>query len=285
MNKICKEPLFDFHLDLIEDCCKTTDTKEKIITSWYYLSCGYYRIVAGDDLLLNYSHYQVDQWKQNPSVPGDYFYRTLQKNYLSYVDYFVERLWEDLIGMLHIIREPLPKPLESIMNNPIGWRAKAEEWLNTQPEDNHEAWDIYDQGGGWLSARSLDNGYLDPSSAIYIYLSADDMINLVWDNQNKKIQNLPAWSSQSGKFSLTKIEFFEEVQLFNDRFINQMADRIEWVINNWNDRAKYANLDDLRQQHKLKSDYLSKELSRRINNENFDEVFKAIEKMGIGYGL
>ncbi len=63
MNKICKEPLFDFHLDLIEDC-QVSSEQDKISTTWLYLTCGYYRIVAGDDLLLNYSHAEVieDFW-------------------------------------------------------------------------------------------------------------------------------------------------------------------------------------------------------------------------------
>jgi len=68
MNKICKNPLFDFHLDLIEDCQVSHDEQGKIRPAWFYLTCGYYRIAAGHDLLLNYSNSLVDQWKQNPSV-------------------------------------------------------------------------------------------------------------------------------------------------------------------------------------------------------------------------
>lgn len=49
MRKSFKNPLFDFHLDHIEDCCfiKKGD-RSKI--SWFDLTCGYYRIVVGDNL-------------------------------------------------------------------------------------------------------------------------------------------------------------------------------------------------------------------------------------------
>lgn len=284
MNKLCKEPLFDFHLDRIEDC-QITNESNKITTCWFYLTCGYYRIVAGNNLLLNYSDSLLDKRKRELHNPDTNFFRVLQKNYPSYVDYYVARLWEDLIEMLYITREPLPKQLEAIMNNPTIWGDKADEWLNKQSDNDDEAWDVYYQGTRWLGNRSLNNSYLNPSSKIYIYLSIDDMINFVWDNKDVKISGLLAWSSERGRFSLTKKEFLEEIQLFNDRFINQMGDRVKWVRNNWNDSAKYNNFKSLKQEHEIRSSYLSEKLTKPINNENFDAVFQAIEKMSIGYGL
>ena len=285
MNKICKEPLFDFHLDLIEDCQFNHDDQGKISTCWFYLTCGYYRIAADHDLLLNYSNSLVDQWEQNPSTPDDYFFRTLKVNYSSYVDYYVARLWEDLIEMLYIISEPLPRALESTISNPVEWAAKAQDWLDNQPEDNDEAWDIYYQGTCWLGNRRLYNGYLNSSSEIYIYLSENGLINLVWDNRDREIDNLPAWSAQYGKFSLPEKEFFEEIQSFNDSLIKKMGERIEWIRNNWKDLNKYADLEPLREEHKMRSDHLSEGLKRPINKENFDKVYEAIEKMDIGYGV
>ncbi|MDF3033829.1 MAG: hypothetical protein K0R76_783 [Alphaproteobacteria bacterium] len=279
VEKTCAIPIFDFHLDDIEDC-DVIKEREKRTISWYTLTCGYYRIVLGDNFLLNYSDQVVDKWKVNGNIPDKYFPRRLHENYSSYVDYYVSRLWEDLIDMLPVIREPLPQKLEIIMNDPRRWHNKAQKWIDNQP-DNDKYWDIYCAGTSWLDSRQLDNGYLSPSSPIYIYLSKDNMVHFVWDNRNKKIENIAAWSSESGRFCLSKDVFFQEVALFNHRLLDLMKRRIEWVIKNYGHQEKYINLEYLREEHKANEGCLLNKLKQPLNNENFGKILEAIEKMNI----
>jgi hypothetical protein len=52
------------------------------------------------------------------------------------------------------------------------------------------------------------------------------MVNFQWDNRDKLVDGVSAWSAAHGSHRLAKTEFLLEVQSFHARLMEQMADRI-----------------------------------------------------------
>ncbi|HEY9907288.1 MAG TPA: DUF5984 family protein [Thermosynechococcaceae cyanobacterium] len=89
--------LFDFHLRPLEEVMPWGKPPNSYL-SWFVLTDGFYRLQVGSEFLFNYSDDFAERWAaQSVSV-----------HTRSFVDYYVVRLWEDLLEILPDVLEPLP---------------------------------------------------------------------------------------------------------------------------------------------------------------------------------
>ena len=119
--------------------------REKPTLHWFGLTDGWYWIELGEVRLLRFS--------------ADYE--------VPYVDYYVVRLWEDLLGLLPAVLEEVPTDLvDFLMSDHLDW--------NEDESDAAEA-AIY-----WWSDRYLDLGYLREPPTLRCWRTGDQ-VTIDWN--------------------------------------------------------------------------------------------------------
>ncbi|MCU0568018.1 MAG: DUF5984 family protein, partial [Oculatellaceae cyanobacterium Prado106] len=210
--------LFDFHLRALEEVHPWV-TSPDLYLSWFGFTDGFYRLQIGSDLLFNYSNEFVDHCAK--AFPGVYSE--------PFVDYYVVRLWEDLLEILPDVLEPIPKELADWFTQDesawFNWERNVLDWLERQPDED-QAIETLDLVMPWQNARCLDAAYLQNSPRIWIWCADLDSINISWDNTGILFEGIPVWSASRGHFSMSRDRFLQEVHTFHDQFMRLMAERV-----------------------------------------------------------
>jgi hypothetical protein len=216
--------LFDFHLCPLEEV-QPWGKSPGLSLSWFSFTEGFYRLQVDSEFLLNYSDEVVNYWaKQFPNIYRD-----------SFVDYYVVRLWEDILDMLPNVLEPLPSELLKFFENDknawFQWESDALNWVENQ-SDEDRALETFELAASWQRVRSLDAAYLQNSPRIWIWSSEESVI-LSWDNTDIVLEGIQVWSATQGHYIYGRDEFLNEVCAFHNRLMSQMAERVESVCNSW----------------------------------------------------
>ena len=77
----------------------------------------------------------------------------------------------------------------------------------------------------WIGKRTLDSAYLNPSTRIQLWSDGRD-VHVEWDNRDKLIEGVEAWTATSGSYAIPMADFIAEVQSFHDRLMAQMNERV-----------------------------------------------------------
>lgn len=180
---------------------------------WFGLTDGCYWIEAGENRLFEYS--------EDAQAAGAG----------RYSEYYVVRLYEDLIDMLPHILEPVPSSLIQYLSGDtaIQWRANFDAWCDSSDGlDEDRFYQLVDDATTWSGARHLGSAYLSPSVNISIWSDAENVC-LEWDNRDRLVDGKPAWSALRGIYRIPRLEFIEEIRSFHNRLMEQMSERVEEV--------------------------------------------------------
>lgn len=245
--------LFDFSLRPLE-AVQPWGQPPDLTLSWFGFTEGFYRLQVGSDYLLNYSPQFVERWSQ--AFPDAY--------QGSSVDYYVVRLWEDLLDLLPAILEPLPADLAAYFDarpkDWFAWRRQALAWAEQQP-DTAAAFDLFGQATGWQCDRKLDTGYLQNPSKIWLW-STPQFVTISWDNSDITWEGIPVWTAQQGHFSMARSEFLEAVRAFDNKLIYEMAKRVEIICHQWLRPEIYVNTDHLSKEQHDRATWLDQALQK-----------------------
>jgi hypothetical protein len=222
--------------------------------SWFGFTDGFYRLQVGSEFLLNYSDDFVNHWAiQNYSsnVYGG-----------SFVDYYVVRLWEDILAILPDVLDPLPTELSNFFENDksawFGWENNALDWLDRQPDED-KAIEIFEMIVSWQSDRRLDAAYLQNAPRIWIWSTDRDVI-ISWDNTEIVSEGIQVWSARQGHYYIKRNEFLDEVRAFHDKLMSEMAERVEHICDRWCRSEIYVNTQHLRYEQQDRKTWLDRAL-------------------------
>ncbi|ALC11499.1 DUF5984 family protein [Sphingopyxis sp. 113P3] len=205
--------LIDFELTPIKEVVPWGTPGNHSLT-WFGLTEGRYWINAGVATLFEYSD------------------RVRHSDGSRYCDYYVARIFEDVMNMLPTILEAVPQDLRAYVSGNSGreWIKACESWseknLDEGAED--ETWDTWERANLLLRDRFLETGYLSPSTSIVMWSDETD-VHIEWGNRDKFIDGGLAWSAVSGSFHLPREKFVMEVEAFHARLFERMTSRIEQV--------------------------------------------------------
>ncbi len=207
--------------------------------NWFGLTEGLYWLrVNESDEIFRYSPELLAYWQEE--YPGE---RAL----LPYADYYVVRLWEDLLDILPRILEPLPPTFAHMLETEEQvdqWLERVEQWQTlfeaneekegeeeeeeTEEEEKagREMWDTYMQATGWWDDRRLNTMPVIAGPHLWFWNNGQH-IHACWDNRQQCIDNIAAWTAQKGLIQLTRAQFLDEVQAFHARLFAEMANRIQ----------------------------------------------------------
>jgi hypothetical protein len=182
--------------------------------SWFGLTEGRYWINAGVDTLFEYS----ESVRRNDAD--------------RYCDYYLARIFEDVMNMLPSILEVIPQDLTRFISGNSGreWIKTHELWSeqNINEGSGREIGDKWDRANLLHCDRFLDSSYLTPSTSILMW-SDDDDVHIEWDNSDEFVDGVLAWSAVSGSFLLPRDKFVMEVDAFQTRLFEQMKSRIDQI--------------------------------------------------------
>src|SRR5678816_2536342 len=126
-------PFFDFHFCPIEDSTIFGEEQKHV---WFWLTDGWYWINVGDQQIFRLA----DRWlAEHPSE------REPSDDLPPYPEYFVVRLWEDVLELFPEVLEPIPADIWERVSTPdraAAWMQAADRWLESQDEneDDRAVW-------------------------------------------------------------------------------------------------------------------------------------------------
>ena len=265
--------IFDFTLDPIENV-HPWGKPENLNIGWFVLTQGNYRLKVGDEYLLNYT---------------DEFVKYLSEKYPEYaqpqntfVDYYIVRLWEDILEILPAILEPVPQQLEHFLDsgyeNYQALNERAPDWQEFEMEkgaDKNETWKVVDLATDWINNRWLDSAYLSPSARIWIWSDENDVV-VSWENRQIIIEGISVWSASQGNYRINKGDFVNEIQDFDRKLFAEMNKRVEEVCRSWKNPEIKIDFEQLQSEQKNRAMWLESKL-KDFRKTDWNEVISAIE--------
>jgi hypothetical protein len=178
---------------------------------WYGLTSGRFWIETASGQPLEYTPEIQRTWSLRCKNP----------------DYFVARLFEDLLSVLPLILEPVPADMAARVANP-SWRSNAERWRDA--EGNDLRWDRWYLATQWWHDRTLDLGYLQHAPDLAFWRVADEVF-FQWraDNADNKEDDISVWSAPEGQVCISAAAFEAEVLRFGEELLACMDTRVRSI--------------------------------------------------------
>jgi hypothetical protein len=265
---------------------------------WFGLTDGWYWLQMNEnDEFFRYSTDLLTHWQER--YPAEPTSAPWQKSYptafppLPYADYYVVRLWEDILELLPLILEPLPPKFAHMLETEeqvsrwqkrvkqwekaIGIEDKGEEEEQTEDyedgddmdEDDMEVWETYLQATMWWYGRELSAFPLTAPPRLWFW-NDGRYIHGFWDNSQLCIKNIPAWETQRGQIQLLYVRFLDEVASFHTRLFRAMEERIQEAKRSWPRPDVYLDLDKLEKAQQVRSPWLAQALERAASRATTD---------------
>ena len=236
---------------------------------WFGLTDGYYWLQMNEkDEFFRYSTGILTDWGEEryaaepTSGPWQKGYPTVFPP-LPYADYYVVRLWEDILALLPDLLEPLPSSLAHMLateERAKQWRERIRRWekslgIGEDDEDDgdenedKEMWETFLQATMWWHHRQLDVHPLLSGPCLWFWNDGQDIHGL-WDNSQCWWGDILAWESLGGKIQLPYARFLDEVSSFHTRLFSAMEERVQEAKNSWPRPDVALDLDQLeKEQH------------------------------------
>ncbi|MGH2508551.1 MAG: DUF5984 family protein [Ktedonobacteraceae bacterium] len=243
--------LFHFQLRPLSDVAPW-GYPDRLCLHWFGLTDGWYWLEMGqNNEFFRYTTDILMHWQRNhPEIP-------------PYADYYVVRLWEDILEILPDILEPLPPKLVQMLDGEeqiSRWQERMKKYTKMfesddedeeETEEDKQAWEIYMQATMWWNCRRLNTGYLTASPHLWFWNDGRD-VHIFWDNSESSIENIPVWTAQRGHIQLPYAQFLDEVDSLHTRLFATMEERIQ--------AAKKMLYRDVPREHAEASSYIPRPL-------------------------
>ncbi|MFC4013383.1 DUF5984 family protein [Nonomuraea purpurea] len=206
---------------------------EAPVLHWFALTDGWYWIEIGSHELFRRS--------------GD--------DDLPYADYYVARLWEDILGMAADVLEPVPDDLAwFIEREDISVEAGSED-LDDLPEP---CWTAL----SWHAGHTLYTGPLRVAPLIRMWRRAGDRDEVIVTWRNPEDDEVAFVSPCSGRVALPTSEFVAAIEDFGRRVITAMEERVAELERRGAPDGVELDLGQLRTEHVRRATFPQMAMSR-----------------------
>lgn len=212
---------------------------------WFGLTDGWYWIEIGDLELLRYAPQTVQRWTDEGCSPAS-----------PYVDYYVVRLWEDLLNLLPEVLEPVPDDLaEFIASDPCDWTWPDEEQAEARVEAAMKA-------AEWYSNHVLDMGYLRSSPSIRWWrrtASGRDRMIMAWQHRPGDTEFA---APRTGQAATPTNVFVGAVEELDRKLLSAMDERIAELERSGPPPRVHIDMQQLRAEHRDRAAWLPRHRNR-----------------------
>jgi hypothetical protein len=267
------------------------DSYKQPYVGWFGLTDGWYWLQMNEnDEFFRYSKDLLTHWQER--YPAEPTSAPWQKSYpsesppLPYADYYVVRLWEDILELLPPILEPLPPKFAQLLETEeqvSRWQKRVRQWetlfeTNEEEEEEEteeeekagrEMWDTYIHASSWWYDRKLSIHPLTEGPSLWFW-NDGHYIHGFWDNSQRWIKNIPAWETQRGQIQLVYAQFLDEVASFHTRLFNAMEERIQEAKRSWPRPDVALDFDKLEKEQQDRSQWLDQALEQAASRSATD---------------
>ena len=268
-------PLFNFSLKLIKEC-EPFGTTPDLRLHWFGLTDGFYHLKVGE----------VEVLKYTPEIMQEGAKKGWQTQKLPYPDYYVVRLFEDLLEILPYIYEEVPAEVAQYVAAPernTQFDLMYEAWISQldsellDPQQEQVIEDVAETSIGWRRNCYLSSAHLQKGPLIWFWRTGEQ-VHIRWDCSGKSDEGVPFWTSESGEYSILFQEFQAEIEDFNQRFIGEMRERVESACHEWPLPEVKIDLEHLRVEQIQREGSLSEALAIKSETD-WDKVIGAIKQL------
>ena len=210
---------------------------------WFGLTSGRFWIETPSGTLLEYTAAIQESW----SLPG------------QHPDYFVARLFEDLLSILPAILEPVPADIATRIAD-ASWRAKGERWCDSACDSNEkdeQRWEQWYAAARWWYNRSLDMGYLRHAPR-FTFWCVEETLFFQWKADDKE-NGIPVWALSEGQISINASAFEAAVTRFCEELLEVMERRVSSIQQDgWKRTDCTLDVEALAHEHAARREFFQK---------------------------
>ncbi|WP_280670683.1 MULTISPECIES: DUF5984 family protein [unclassified Kitasatospora] len=220
--------------------------------SWFGLTDGWYCIDLAGHELLRYSDRTLERLRgrQSGAQPS------------PYVDYFVVRLWEDVLDVLAAVMEPVPADLVGFVSEDHadwppsdGLEAAAE--MDVDAESEVEAAAVW-RGDHWFSMGHLRN---PPELCWWRTLGeGEDVITVTW--RHRPDADIEFAAPETGRVTVPTSEFVAAVTEFDRALLAAMEQRVAELEAGGIPAGVHIDLRHLRREQQDRATWLQRAWAR-----------------------
>lgn len=214
---------------------------------WFGLTDGWYWIELGEHELLRYAPETLAEHRDGGAAARH-----------PYVDYYVARIWQDLIGLAPAVLEPVPDDLQDfVASDPRDWR----------PVDDGELDDPdLDAAMAWHDGHEIYLGYLRDAPRIRFWRAGEgesDGVTVSWQHPDAGDSDIRFTAPATGRVRVPADSFAAAVRRLDAELIAAMAQRIGELERAVPVDGVQVDLAQLRGEHDDRSTWLARLLDRR----------------------
>ncbi|MFD9542260.1 DUF5984 family protein [Streptomyces sp. NPDC060022] len=208
------------------------------VLHWFGLTDGWYCIDLDGQEVLRYSERTVQELRKNSDVGQPH----------PYVDYYVVRLWEDMIALVSEAMEPVPQDLVNVAaDTSPDWT-----WLDT-PEA--------DAALTWHSAGYLYTSYLRIAPHVRCWrtvIGEDDNVTVTWEHQADPEGVIEFVAPQTGRVTMPTSEFLAAATELDRALLAAMDQRISELEESGPAPGAELDVEQLRREQRDRATWLQR---------------------------
>ncbi|QIS24415.1 hypothetical protein F6W96_24190 [Nocardia terpenica] len=222
---------------------------------WYGLTQGWYGLEVGGIELLRYTEQARALLDENGTAP-------------PWVDYYVVRLWEDMLEAMPVVLEPVPSGLAEF------FAVGSESWVvDTDDADvlKNSAIDLACEG---RRLRCVDTGYLrfGPVFRWWRTLDPVDRVSVAWQFTADPDGEIAFTAPLSGRASVETSEFVAAVTDFDHRLLRAMQERVDRLTAIGAAPGVELDIAGLAQEQAQRRTWLPRALAQQVDDTDWDAV-------------
>ncbi|MFF2551245.1 DUF5984 family protein [Nocardia sp. NPDC058058] len=217
---------------------------------WFGLTEGLYCLDVGGVELLRFT----DRTMNWLTGQGD-------RSPLPWVDYYVVRLWEDMLGVLPYILEPVPADLVDFIVTGPSVAADLDDSMLDNPVIE-AAWDASGE-------RGVDTSYLRFGPTLWWCRTLDpvDTVTLGWRTTEDPEGEIAFTAPLSGRVSVDTAEFMDAVADFDRRLFESMRVRVDRLAETGPPAGVELDIDHLMWEQRDRRTWLPRALARQVSTD------------------
>lgn len=232
--------------------------RERPELHWFALTDGWYWIEAGDHELLRYSESTLERWQREG--PDSAITR-------PYVDYYVVRLWEDVLAIQAHAMKPVPEDLVNFLT--------ADPADEPEPPDTEEC----DAALEWRGSHHLYMGPLRNAPELSFRRTVGpggDTVTLTW--RHRPAPDVEFAAPATGEVTVPTDAFLAAVASFDHDLITAMDLRVTELETQGPPPGTSLDLLHLRQEHQDRATWLRRARNRAAATD-WDAVREGVRQL------
>jgi len=220
---------------------------ERPTLHWFALTSGWYWIEVGDHELLRYSERTLRRWAIEDGESGEP---------TPYVDYYVVRLWEDVLEMVPLLTEPVPADLVHFVAGELS------DWASHEISPQAEAASL------WHSDHSLYMGPLQNAPHIRLWrkiIDGDDAVTIDW--RHRPGSDIDFAAPLAGRIVVPTGSFDAAVSEFDRAFLAAMEERVAALEAAGQRSGVHLDYEQLRREQQDRTAWLHRARARQVSTD------------------